>query len=358
VGFHARVKQRVHQYFADNRLAKTGDWRLFLKTGLILLWFGLCYLLYVFWATSLLLSLLTVVGLAQGFILIGFNLMHDGGHNSYARQKTVNWLMAFTLDVIGGSHVLWRQKHNLLHHTYTNLHALDSDLHTAGLFRLSPAQCWQPWHRWQHLYAVPFYSLLTLSWVLYGDFRKFFTGRIGPHPLPRPTGVETGLFVLTKLGYVGYMLVLPACFHPVLHVLIAFVVMHVCFGFTLSLVFQLAHTVEHTAFPTPEDPAGRMAHEWAVHEVETTANFAPTHAFTRWYLGGLNFQIEHHLFPSICHIHYPAISTLVRQTCEEFAIPYVCYPTVWAAMMSHYRLLKALGRRGIAPPPRGDGPVP
>jgi linoleoyl-CoA desaturase len=127
--------------------------------------------------------------------------------------------------------------------------------------------------------------------------------------------------------------------------------MHVVFGFTLSLVFQLAHIVEHTMFPTPEAHTGRMAHEWAVHEVQTTAIFAPTHAFARWYLGGLNFQSEHHLFASICHIHYPAISSIVRQTCDEFALSYVCYPTVWAAIVSHYRVLKTLGSRRLSPPP-------
>jgi linoleoyl-CoA desaturase len=358
VGFHARVKQRVHQYFADNCMQKTGDWRLFLKTGIILTWFVLFYILYVFYATSLLMSLLTVVALAQGFILIGFNMMHDGAHHSYSRHKTINWLMGFTLDLIGGSHVRWRQKHNILHHTYTNIHECDADLHTAGLFRLSPEQPWHAWHRWQHLYAWPLYSALTLSWALYGDVRTFVSGHIGPHPMPRQTRVEACLFVVTKLWYVGYMLVLPACFHPVLHVLIAFVVMHGLFGFTLSLVFQLAHTVEHTTFPIPEAHTGRMAHEWAVHEVETTANFAPTNAFARWYLGGLNFQIEHHLFASICHIHYPAISTIVRQTCDEFAIPYVCYPTVWAALVSHYRWLKTLGSRRMPPPTLIGGTVP
>jgi linoleoyl-CoA desaturase len=353
----------VHQYFADNCLPTTGDWRLFLKTGLILTWFGLSYSLYVFWATSLLSSLLTVVALAQGFILIGFNMMHDGAHHSYSRHKTVNGLTAFTLDCIGGSHVLWRQKHNRLHHTFTNIHGFDADLSTAGLFRLSPEQPWHAWHRWQHLYAVPVYTLLTLSWVLYGDFRAFLSGHIGPHPLPRPTRMETGLFVGTKLVYVGYMLVLPACFHPMLHVLLAFVAMHLLFGVTLSLVFQLAHTVEPNAFPVPEAHTGRMAHAWAVHEVETTANFAPTNGCARWYLGGLNFQIEHHLFPAICHVHYPALSTIVRQTCHDFAIPYVCYPTTRAALGGHYRWLKTLGRDGgprptpaVGQPHGGEGP--
>ena len=355
VGFHARVKQRVHQYFADNHKLKTGDWRLFLKTGIILAWSVVFYILYVFFTTSLLMSLLTVVALAQGFILIGFNMMHDGGHNSYARHKTINWIMGFTLDCMGGSHILWRQKHNILHHTYTNIHAFDSDLHSAGLFRLSPEQPWHPWHRWQSLYAWPLYSLLTLSWVMYGDFYKFFSGHIGHHPLPRQTRVEAGAFFATKFLYFGYMLVLPAFLHPVLHVLIAFVVMHMVLGFTLSLVLQLAHIVEHTAFPTPEAHTGRMAHAWAVHEVQTTANFAPTNAFARWYLGGLNFQIEHHLFSSICHIHYPAISTIVRQTCDEFAIPYVCYPTVWAAIVSHYRWLKTLGAGVCHYPPASVG---
>jgi linoleoyl-CoA desaturase len=266
--------------------------------------------------------------------------------------------MGFTLELIGGSHVRWRQKHNILHHTYTNIHECDADLHTAGLFRLSPEQPWHAWHRWQHLYAWPLYSVLTLSWVLYGDVRTFVSGHIGPHPMPRQTRVEACLFVVTKLWYVGYMLVLPACFHPVLHVLIAFVVMHGLFGFTLSLVFQLAHIVEHTTFPIPEAHTGRMAHTWAVHEVETTANFAPTNAFARWYLGGLNFQIEHHLFASICHIHYPAISTIVRQTCDEFAIPYVCYPTVWSAVVGHYRWLKTLGSRRMPPLTLIGGTVP
>src|SRR5262249_22983848 len=149
--FHACVKQRVHQYFADNCLPTTGDWRLFLKTGLILTWFGLSYSLYVFWATSLLASLLTVVALAQGFILIGFNMMHDGAHHTYPCQKRVKGLRAFPLVSRGGSLSFGRQNHNRLHHTFTNIHGFDADLSTAGLFRLSPEQPWHAWHRWQHL---------------------------------------------------------------------------------------------------------------------------------------------------------------------------------------------------------------
>jgi linoleoyl-CoA desaturase len=88
----------------------------------------------------------------------------------------------------------------------------------------------------------------------------------------------------------------------------------------------------------------RIAYEWAVHEVKTTANFAPTNASARWYLEGVNFQVEHHLFAAICHIHYPALSRIVWQTCDEFVIPYMYYPTLWAAIGGHCRLLKTLGR--------------
>jgi linoleoyl-CoA desaturase len=347
VGFHETLKKRVDQYFTEAGKHKTGDWRMFLKTGIILAWFALAYLLFVFFAPSLLLSICTILILAPGVALISFNIIHDGGHKSYSRYKTVNWLMGFVLDLIGGSSFLWRQKHNILHHTYTNIYGLDSDLSTSGLLRLSPHQRWRPWHRFQHIYGFPVYSLLTLSWVMFSDFRKFFSGHIGQYKLRAPTLLEAGLFVLAKLFYIGYMLVFPAFFQPLPHVLIAFVVMHILLGFTLSLVFQLAHTVEHNAFPTPEAHTGIMAREWAVHEVETTANFAPTNALASWCLGGLNFQIEHHLFPHICHIHYAAISAIVRKTCDEFALSYVSYPTVRAAVAVHYRFLKTLGSRPI-----------
>jgi linoleoyl-CoA desaturase len=186
---------------------------------------------------------------------------------------------------------------------------------------------------------------LTLSWVTFNDFRRLFSGRIGDYPLRQPTAGDVSLFFLTKIFYFGYMVVLPSIFHPVLYVLIAFVGIHLIVGFTLSIVFQLAHIVEGNRFPQPDAHTGLMEHEWAIHEVETTANFAPKNKLATWYLGGLNFQIEHHLFSRMCHIHYPAISTIVEKSCWEFALSYTCYPTVWSAMAAHYRFLKAMGSR-------------
>lgn len=347
--FYKTLKRRVAEYFIDNQLPRTGTRRMFVKTGIILSWLAVSYLLLVFFSTSLVMAIISAFAVAQGFVLVGFNIMHDANHGSYSKNKRVNNLLGFTLDLIGGSRMLWKQKHNILHHTYTNIDELDDDIHSNGLLRLSPRQEWRSWHRFQHLYAFPVYSLLTLSWITFGDFNKFFTGRIGEYELRKPSVPEATIFSLTKLFYFGYMLVLPLLFHPILHVLIAFVGIHLILGFTLSIVFQLAHTVEGNTFPTPHQESGEIENEWAIHQVETTANFAPRNKLAAWYQGGLNFQIEHHLFSNICHIHYPAISKIVQKTCLEMGVPYVSYPTVRSAVLGHFRFLRNLGKKPDAP---------
>jgi linoleoyl-CoA desaturase len=343
--FHATVKQRVAQYFVDRRLALTGDWRLFVKTGVILAWIAGSYGLLVFGVTSSLSALLAGVALAQGLVLAGFNIMHDGAHGSYARSPLINRLMGGMLNVLGGSQLVWRHKHNRLHHVYTNIHPFDNDLGSSRLLRLHPAQPWRPWHRFQHGYAWALYSLLSLWWVTVGDVRKLWSGQIGPYNMPALTVADVAVFVVTKLCYVGYALLLPCLFHPWQHVLLTFVSVHLLLGGTLSVVFQLAHTTESSHFPTAEPPTGVMPRPWAVHILETTANFAPHNRVAAWYLGGLNFQIEHHLFARISHVHYPAISPIVAATCQEYDLPYVCYPTVRAALVGHYRFLQRMGRR-------------
>ena len=342
--FNKTLKGRVEQYFAERGLSKSGNWRMLLKTAIILGSLATSYVLLVFFSASLLMAVITALVISQIFVLIGFNIMHDGNHGSYSKSKRLNRLMGFTIDLIGGSHLLWRQKHNILHHTYTNIDELDDDLKSAGLLRLSPDQKLRPWHRFQHLYAFPVYSLLTLSWVTYTDFKKFFSGRIGSYKLRKISASEGTLFFLTKIFYFVYMIGIPLLFHPVLYVLIAFVVIHLVVGLTFSVTFQLAHTLEGNTFPIPDHDTGGIDNEWAIHQVETTANFAPGNSLAAWYLGGLNFQIEHHLFPEICHMHYPQISKIVKETCRDFSIAYVSYPTVRSAIAGHYRFLRTLGR--------------
>lgn len=344
-GFYPTLKQRVNAYFSHTGKPQTGTWRMFLKTATILSWLAVSYILLVFFSTSWLMAVLSAFAVAQGCVLVGFNIMHDGNHGSYSRKAWLNRVMGMTMDLIGGSSLLWKQKHNILHHTYTNIDELDDDIQSHGLLRLSPRQPWRPWHRMQHIFAFPLYSLLTITWVTFSDFKKFFSRRIGSYPLGKSRSSENWFFLLSKLFYFGYALILPMFFHPVAVVLLFFLGIHLVLGLTLSVVFQLAHTIEGNDFPAPDPESASINNEWAIHQVETTANFAPTSKLACWYLGGLNFQIEHHLFSKICHIHYPQIGKIVRETCQEFGISYVSYPSVWAALRAHFRFLRELGHR-------------
>ncbi len=336
------VSRRVEEYFQEYNLKPTGNWRLYVKTAVILAWLAGSYVALVFLADSLLTAVLAAFALAQGFILVGLNIMHDGNHGSYSSSKLINRITGFALDLAGGNSRVWRYKHNILHHTYTNIHGADEDLHTSGLMRLSPNQDKRRWHRYQHLYAFLLYGLLTLSWVTINDFRRLVTSRIFNYRMPQTSATNWGVLISSKVVYYSYMIAIPLLFHPALYVVIAFVGIHLIQGLTLSLVFQLAHALEENSFPNPDADSREVEKEWAVHEVETTANFATANRLATWYLGGLNFQIEHHLFPKVCHVHYPAISKIVRQTCEESSVSYVNYGTITAAVISHYRFLRTM----------------
>ena len=227
IGFPARgefnrtVRKRVEQYFTEHGFAKTGNWRMPLKTAIILPLLPAFYVLLVFFSSSPLMAAIMAFCIAQGLVLIAFNIMHDSNHGSYSKSGKINRVLSFSMDMIGGSHLLWRQKHNVLHHTYTNIHEVDEDLHTSGFLRLSPNQSRRPWHRFQNLYAFLLYGFLTVSWVIITDFRRFFSGRIFSYKLPT-SPANWALLVLSKGIYFGYMIVLPLFFHPLPYVIIAF----------------------------------------------------------------------------------------------------------------------------------------
>ncbi|WKB52819.1 fatty acid desaturase family protein [Eleftheria terrae] len=346
--FFETLKARVRAHFASQGKGETGDWRLHAKTLFAFALFALSYVSLVWVVEHWWSAALAAFGVVQGFVLIAFNVMHDGCHGSYSRKPWINWIMGATMDLMGSSSMLWRQKHNQLHHTYTNIDGKDDDIAIGALLRLSPAQAWRPWHRLQHWYAPLLYSLLTLYLLLFSDWQKLFTGRIGHTPLQQRAWWEAPYFVGMKLFYIGYTLVLPMFFHAWWQVLLVFLAIHCVFGLTLSLVFQVAHTVEGASFPVPAAETGRLEDDWATHQVKTTANFAPGNRLAAFYMGGLNFQVEHHLLHHVSHVHYPAISKIVRQTCEEFGVPYKSFPSVRAAVAAHFRFLRGLGRAPVA----------
>ena len=287
-----------------------------------------------------------LLGLATA--TIGFNVQHDGGHHAYSNHAWVNTMMAMTLDVIGGSSYRWRWKHGIFHHTYVNIMGHDTDIDLGGLGRLAPHQTQFRFHRWQHWYLWPLYGLMTIKWHLVADFRDIITGRIGGQRFPRPRGWDLVIFLAGKGVFLTLAFGIPLLFHPLWVVALFYGVVAVVIGLLLSVVFQLAHCVEQAEFPLPRKDNGLIENAWAIHQVETSVDFARGSRMAAWLLGGLNFQIEHHLFPRICHTNYPAISKLVEQTCREYGVKYSSHESLWAGVTSHFRWLRRMGMPSAA----------
>jgi linoleoyl-CoA desaturase len=274
---------------------------------------------------------------------VGFNIQHDGAHRAYSRRVWVNKIMALSLDLLGGSSYVWARKHNSIHHTYANVTGHDGDIDLGIIGRLSPHQPRLRLHRLQHFYLWVLYGLLTIKWQLYDDFHDVATGRVGGHPFARPQGWDLVTFVGGKLAFFLLAFAIPLVLHSVGCVLLMYLVASFVQGITLSIVFQLAHCVEEAAFPLPVDGTNRMQGPWAEHQIQTSVNFARNNRLLSWFVGGLNFQIEHHLFPEICHIHYPALSRIVEDLCAESVLAYAAHETFFDAARSHFRWLRRMG---------------
>jgi linoleoyl-CoA desaturase len=274
---------------------------------------------------------------------VAFNVQHDGEHRAYSDRPWVNAIMASMLDLLGGSSYVWRWKHVTLHHTYVNITEHDGDIDVGPLARLSPHQERFAAHRWQHYYMWPLYALMAIRWQLIGDFQDVICARVGEHRMPRPRGRDLALFIMGKAAFLGLAFGLPMTLRPLWIVLAFYAGVVGLVGVMLSVVFQLAHCVEEAEFRVPEPDTQRVDTAWAEHQIETTIDFARKSRVLAWLLGGLNFQIEHHLFPRISHVHYPAISSVVEETCRDFGVRYSEHPTLWAGLVSHYRWLRRMG---------------
>ncbi|HVG93449.1 MAG TPA: acyl-CoA desaturase [Planctomycetota bacterium] len=341
--FLVELRRRVDAYFDTNRIARRDGAALYLKSAILLTTFAAAWVALVFvaqtWWQVLPLSVLL------GFVaaLIGMNVQHDGGHGAFSERPWVNRWAARALDVIGGSSYLWHWKHGVLHHTYTNLEPYDTDVDVGLLGRMTPHQRRFWFHRWQRFYMWFLYGLLVIKWQIVDDWRDLVRARIGEHRVPRPRGVEAVVFVAGKLVFYAMAFVVPLLMHPLTSVLVCYAVAAGVAGIVLGIVFQLAHVVEEASFPVPAPETGRLADEWAVSQVRTTVDFARSSRVTTWLVGGLNFQVEHHLFPRISHVHYPEISKLVEETCREFHVPFAAHPTFMSAVRSHFRWLERMG---------------
>lgn len=350
--FIRELRRRIDDYFVQTGKRKRDCPSMYFKTATIVLWFVTAYLLLLFVASSWLtvVPLAIVIGLAVA--AVGFNIQHDGSHKAYSERQWVNKLMALSMDMVGGSSYMWDWKHNSFHHTYTNIAGHDDDINIGVLGRLSPELPRRSFHRFQGIYLWLLYGFLAIKWHLYDDFQNLVACRVGDHKIKRPKGKDLAFFIGGKVFFFSMAFGVPMLFHPFWTVVGVYALAAFVSGVTMSVVFQLAHCVGEADFPVPV-PESEMVHrienDWAVHQVQTTVDFARRNPFLCWFLGGLNFQVEHHLFHKICHVHYPALSKVVEDTCKEFGVRYNAHRTFFGAVASHARWLVEMGRPPVAP---------
>jgi linoleoyl-CoA desaturase len=338
------LKEKVDAYFKSNNIRETGNYKLYFKTIFLLLSAVILYSTLVFFTPNVWISISLCMLLGVNLAGIGFNVMHDGAHGSFSRKTWVNELMGYSLNAMGGSVYLWKYKHNVNHHSFTNIEGMDDDIDIKPWIRVHEDQKKYWYHRFQHIYWIGLYGVTYLLWIFVQDFKKYFTGKIGETPFRKMDLKEHFIFWISKILYIGAFIVLPIFKVGWIDTVIGYSLASFVCGLVIAVVFQLAHIVEDAEFATPNSPNYKIDTEWAVHQIQTTANFATKSKIVSWFTGGLNFQVEHHLFPRISHIHYPKISQLVRETCEQFGITYLEFPTVLSAVRSHVVHLKYVGR--------------
>ncbi|NIJ54793.1 fatty acid desaturase family protein [Dyadobacter arcticus] len=344
--FFPTLKKRVDQYFIENKKSRFANKTMVFKTIILISAYILPFVVMLVFTPPLWISLF--LWLVMGFAVagIGMSVMHDANHGAFSSNATVNKWLGYTINLAGAGVANWKLQHNILHHTYTNIARMDEDIKDRGVIKLSPHEHVHRFHKFKWFYAFFFYGILTLYWVVLKDFIQYH--HFIKSGVNRQSGKEnqemlTGLVILKLLYFVVLFAVPVFAFQiPFLEILGGFLLMHFAAGVVLTVIFQLAHSVEGTSYPLPNQQ-GVVEKDWAIHQLETTVNFSPGNKWLGWYIGGLNFQIEHHLFPKICHVHYPKLAPLVRQTAKEFGLDYLENKSFLIALKSHITSLKRFG---------------
>lgn len=343
--FHAELRNRVNDYFDKVKTMKTGNMKLYSKAIFLVTSFLAVYIHLVFFTSPfILLNLFECLLLGALTSAIGFNVMHDGAHGSFSSKKWINEMAGLSLNFLGANVFMWKTKHNIVHHTFTNIDEVDDDINAKPFLRLCETQKHYKIHKYQHIYFLAAYSLLYIYWIFFTDYKKYFTKKVGEMPIKKMTFMDHFTFWGFKALHLVLFVAIPIYTVGFLAWVIGFLTYGFFAGIVLSVVFQLAHTVKETKFPVTNVLTGKVEDEWAVHQLKTTSNFATKSRFWTWFTGGLNFQVEHHLFPNISHVHYPALSEIVKKVCQEYNVPYLEHSKTRYAIASHVAHLKEMGR--------------
>ena len=345
--FFNTLKERVDNYFKENNISQHANFTMVFKTLFMLSLYFIPYVLIITQGYSTLGMWLCSLIMGLGLAGIGMSVMHDANHGAYSSNMNINKFLSLSLSIVGGDNKNWKTQHNFLHHTYTNIYNHDKDIDNKIIMRFSPAGEYKKIQKFQVFYVFVFYSIMSLYWTTAKDFVQYFQFiKEGHNRESKAARVKSFITILIwKAVYWGYIIVLPTILLDLNlgQVLLGFLSLHMVAGLILSIVFQLAHVVEDTQFPMPNKDGG-VENEWAIHQLNTTADFARDNALITFYVGGLNFQAIHHLFPQICHVHYPKIAPIIEQTAKEFDVPYLCNESIGSAFLSHMRVISKLGK--------------
>ncbi len=345
--FFATLRKRVDSYFRENNISKHYNSTMVIKTVILLSAYILPFVYILVFHPSFNVALALWALMGFGLAGIGMSVMHDANHGAYSSSHRTNYWLGHTLNLLGGSVFNWKMQHNVMHHTYTNIVHYDDDIADKLILKFNPHTPVKWYHKLQVVYAFLFYGILTLYWALLKDFIQFHKyTKQGVNTSTKEQNKSIWVKILiSKIVYWAVFFILPVFVFgiPFYQVLLGYLLMQFISGVVLTVIFQLAHTVEGTTHPLPGEDM-TIENNWAVHQMNTTVNFSRKSKWISWYVGGLNFQVEHHLFPNICHVHYPAISEIVKSTAEEFGVPYLENKTFGKALKSHMKAIISFGK--------------
>lgn len=346
--FAAELFNAVNKYFENKGISRQGGAEIIIKTLFMSLVYFVPYAMLLSGIITTLAPVLIawfVMGI--GMSGLGVATMHDANHGSFSKYQWVNKLFEKSLYVLGGLPANWKYQHNTLHHGFPNVEGHDEDIGHDGILRFSPHKPLKKVHKYQYIYAWALYGLMTFSWITLKDFKRLFRYKRDGAVLDG-SGNYTLLFIkllISKIVYYGAFLVLPLILVPIVWywTVLGFLLMHFVSGLILSTIFQTAHVVPSSDYPLPDDN-DELDSNWTVHQLYTTADFAPNSKVFSWLVGGLNFQVVHHLFPSISHVHYKNMSKIVQEMTQKHNLPYHVNGSFFRAVGQHIMMLKALGR--------------
>ena len=343
VGFRKELNKRVDAYFQTEKISPRDNFAMYLKTATILGWVIAAWTFTIFGPPIIWMKVLGCILLGLGLAGVGFSVGHDANHGGYSSKKWVNYILGLTYDVIGVSSYLWRFRHNFLHHTYTNILDHDVEIHGDGLVRMSPFMKQEWYHKFQHIFIWFIYTIIPFYWSLSDVSQILFKRKYHEHVVP-VSKREIFTLLAGKLVWLGLFIGVPiAAGYSPWELIAGLCITYMTYGFLICNVFMLAHVMDTAEFIQPNPESNQIEDDWAIVQVKTTVDFAPKNAFLNWYVGGLNYQVVHHLFPHVCHIHYPKIAPILAEVCQEYGVKYNVYETLGAALASNYRWLKLMG---------------